>query len=439
VPYRRSKTRPLTPGGVPCIIIHIMNDNYANKEWFYRKRWIGRSVRTAFDAFPVTVVTGARQVGKSTFLQNEFPGIRYLSLDDYPVLEQAKADPASLWAGTDQVIIDEVQKAPELLDAIKLAADNRRNEKKFILSGSSNLLLMKKVSESLAGRASYFEMLPMTSGEMAQYEIEGLNFPELWRKDLTLEERELKRVDPVPLMRTGFMPPLMFLRGEAEILMWWEGYVRTYLERDLRELSRVDSLIDFRGVMAALALRTANPLNQSDVARDTRVSQPTVYRYVNLLEVSNLVSRVLPYFPSRTKRITKSPKIYFTDPALSIYLAGYHDHESLSGARELGGFFESMVFLHLSALCGLMVPKARIHYWRTTTGKEVDFILEQGKKLLAVECKLTRKPAYGDIKNLLAFMEDHPQTLRGILLHTGTSLRYLHSKVLAVPWWWMTV
>jgi predicted AAA+ superfamily ATPase len=196
-------------------------------------------------------------------------------------------------------------------------------------------------------------------------------------------------------------------------------------------------LIDFRRVLDSLAVRTGNILNQTEISRDTGVSQPTVYRYIKLLEVLNMMKRIPAYFQSRTKRITKSPKVVFIDPGLSTYLSGYHDYDSLRGAREIGGFFETMFFLHLKVLSEVMIPKANIFYWRTTTGKEVDFVIGHGRRLLALEVKLTTNPTFDDIKNLLTFIEDYPQTVRGILIHAGSVIKWLHSKVLAVPWWWV--
>jgi len=215
--------------------------------------------------------------------------------------------------------------------------------------------------------------------------------------------------------------------------------VKTYLERDLRELSQVESLVDFRKVLESVAIRTGNLLNQTEISRDTGVSQPTVYRYLKLLEVSNIIKRVPAYYPSRTKRITKSPKIFFVDPGLSVYLSGYHDEGSLGKARELGSFFETMIFLHLKILSELLIPKASLFYWRTTTAKEVDFIVEHGKKIVAFEGKISRNPTFRDCKNLLTFIEQNPRANRGVLLHSGGSAKWLHSKVLAVPWWWIGI
>lgn len=413
-----------------------MNDFHSDNKLIYKKRLIGPQVRSAVKSFPVIVITGARQVGKSTFLQNEFNDFKYVSLDDFSTLRQAKTDPSSLWIDTDKIIIDEAQKASEVFAAIKLAVDKSKRKMRFILSGSSNLLLMKEITETLAGRAVYFEMLPMLLQEI-RGDLECHNFFDLWQKELHISEKTTEFINPLSYMLKGFMPPLIYLHDLKDILLWWEGYVKTYIERDVRELSQIESLIDFRKVLDSLAVRTGNVLNQTEIARDTGVSQPTVYRYLKLLEVSNIIKRIPAYAQNRIKRITKSPKVFFIDPALSVYLSGYHNEESLSSAREIGGFFETMVFLHLSSLCELMIPKAKIFYWRTATGKEVDFVVEHGRKLLAFEIKFTKDPSFNDIKNLLVFIEDYPQTVKGVLIHAGDKVKWLHSKVIAVPWWWI--
>ena len=302
----------------------------------------------------MVVISGARQVGKSTFLQNEFPDYKYVSLDDFSVLQQAKSDPSSLWIGTEQVILDEAQKAPEIFSAIKLSVDKTQRKMRFLISGSSNLLLMKGISETLAGRAVYFEMLPMSFSEMYGKNKTPQNFFNLLDPDYEIKEQELSDIDPLPFIIKGFMPPLINLQSRNDVILWWEGYVKTYLERDLRELSQVESLIDFRRVLESTAIRTGNLLNQTEISRDTGVSQPTVYRYLKLLEVSNIIKRVPAYYSSRSKRVIKSPKLFFVDPGLSIYLSGYHDENSLAKSRELGNFFETAIFLHLKILSELL-------------------------------------------------------------------------------------
>ncbi|MCK4417541.1 MAG: DUF4143 domain-containing protein, partial [Candidatus Latescibacteria bacterium] len=236
------------------------------------------------------------------------------------------------------------------------------------------------------------------------------------------------------LMWKGFMPSLMRLETSAAILRWWEGYVMTYLERDLRQLSQIDALPDFRRLMGALALRCGQILNQTEVARDTGISQPTVHRYIALLETTYLVERLPAFAPNRTKRLIKSPKVIWSDPGLVSFLAGHYDPESLRSSREAGGIFETMIYLHLNALAQLLVPKPRLFYWRTTTGKEVDFVLEWGRKLLAVEVKLSSKPKFSDVGNLRLFMEEYPETSACILVYAGDEVKMMHEKIVAIPW-----
>lgn len=402
----------------------------------YKKRRISHKINKLIEAFPVVVVSGARQVGKSTMLQHEFADFDYVSLDDFDVMGRAQLDPATLWYNKDHVIIDEVQKYPPLLNAIKHAVDSSGRTKRFLLSGSSNLLLMKEVTESLAGRALYIDLLPLAYGEQLGI-VTPANFDSLWDADAVFQEADLEQVDALEYLLKGFMPPLLDVQDHVAVVAWLEGYVRTYLERDLRNLSQIDSLVDFRKVMRVLSLRVAQVLNQADVAKDSSVSHTTTHRYLKLLEISQLVHRVEAYAVNRTKRIVKSPKAFFMDPALSILLAGYFDRLSLEKARELGSYFESMVYLHIRALCELMTPKSTVYYWRTVSGAEVDFVVEHGHKLLAFEVKMTTSPSVHDIKNLLIFLKDYPETVRGVLVHAGNEIRMLHSKVIAVPWWWL--
>ena len=414
-----------------------MNDNYSFNVSNYKKRLIGSIVRSALESFSIVVISGARQVGKSTFLRNEFPDYKYISLDDFSSLKQAKGDPSSLWMNNDYVIIDEVQKAPEVLSAIKLEVDKLNRKIKFILSGSANLLLMKNICESLAGRAIYFEMYPFVYSEIAEKTENLTNFLSLWKLDLKLKDKILENVEFNKLILRGFMPPLIFLKKETDALLWWESYIKTYIERDLRDLSQIDYLVDFKRVLDSLAFRTGNVFNQTEISQETGISQPTVYRYIKLLEVSNIIKRVPAYFTNKSKRVVKSPKLFFVDPALSIYLSGYHSIDSLKTSREFGGFFETMIFLHLQVKAQLMVPKCNIFHWRSNTGKEVDFVLEQGKDLLIFEVKSTVNPTYSDIKNLLLFIDENPETVRGILIHSGNEIKWLHSKVIAIPWYWI--
>lgn len=412
-----------------------MNNFYSSPELYY-KRWMTPLLQQAVQEHSVVVLTGARQVGKSTLLLNEepFKNWRYLSLDDFDTLRQARQNPAALWAGTHEIVLDEVQKAPEILPAIKQAVDRQPGKYHFVLSGSANLLLMQQVSESLAGRAVYFVLDPMTLGE-------SLNLPAPTLLDPLISgifpaEGILPGETPevLPLLGRGFMPPLLKLEAPQAWARWWDGYVATYLERDLRQFSQIDALVDFRRLMELLALRSGQLLNQTELARDGQFSQPTVHRYLNLLESTHMFDRVPAYLSNRTTRLLKAPKAFWNDSGLAAFLAGYYDQDGLGKARELGNFFETMIYHHLRVLAGLMTPGGRLYFWRTQSGVEVDLVLEHGGHLLAFEVKLTNNPGYGDTAGLRAFLDDHPQTSACVLLHSGREIRRLDEKIIALPW-----
>jgi len=412
-----------------------MNNSYSGPESYY-ERWLTPLLRAACEAHAVVVLTGARQVGKSTLLRRAepFSGWRYHTMDDFDALRQVRENPASLWAGATEIVLDEVQKAPELLPAIKRAVDEHPGRYRFVLSGSANLLLMGKVSETLAGRAIYLVLDPMTLGEMHRQPPPTLLSDILaghWPEDGALPEAP---ADPLPLLQRGFMPALLSLQTPDSWLRWWEGYVATTLERDLRQMSQVESLVDFRRVMELLALRTGQLLNQSDVARDAGLSQPTLHRYSNLLEATHLFERVPAYLRSHTTRLLKSPRIFWADVGLAVFLAGYYSADDLRGSRELGAFFETLIYQHLRVGGGLLTPRARLHFWRTQSGDEVDFVVEHGRRVVGIEVKMTDAPGFRHIGGLKKFLAEHPEAVGGILLHSGQAIRRLDEKIVAVPW-----
>jgi predicted AAA+ superfamily ATPase len=192
--------------------------------------------------------------------------------------------------------------------------------------------------------------------------------------------------------------------------------------------------MDFRRLMELMALRSGQMLNQSDLARDAGLSQPTAHRYINLLETTHLFERLASYTSNRTNRMLKAPKLFLNDTGLAVFLAGYYQQEDLRKARELGCFFESFIHHHLRVLARLMTPPARLFNWHTRAGHEVDFILEYGRNVLAIEVKQTEHPRYGDINGLTTFLSDHPEAAGGLLLHGGTEIRRLGERIMAVPW-----
>jgi len=214
--------------------------------------------------------------------------------------------------------------------------------------------------------------------------IENLN-PE--EKEISVDKRKLTNATVLNSdSLSGLSPTRFSLNTPEEISIWWDGYIKTYLERDLRDLSHITSLTDFRNVMQLLALRTASIVDQTGISRDTGISQPTVHRYISLLEASNLFVRLRPFTKIKAKSLTKSPKGYFIDPGLASQLAGYRSPEAINDKFK-GNLFESLILLNLLVIADIY--QMNIYHWRTREGKEVDFVLECGRDILPVEVKLS--------------------------------------------------
>lgn len=383
---------------------------------------------------PAVVVTGARQSGKSTLAEHLVPGARrYATLDDLDVLDAARRDPDVLVGGRGAVTLDEVQREPELLRAVKRAVDRDRTPGRFLLTGSANLLLMKQVSESLAGRASYLTLWPMTRreqqgrGQCGRWE-ELLDTPDTEWLSLLAAEKDSAEDWRVLAARGGFPTPALQLRTAADRRIWFDGYVRTYLERDLQDLSTISALPDFRRLMRAACLRVGQLVNQTELGRDVALPQPTVHRWLNLLETSYLLVRLPAYAVNRTKRLIKAPKIYWGDTGVALHIAEMEEPR--------GAHLENLVLHDLLVWRDARIERAELGYWRTSIGEEVDFVIESAGRLLPIEVKATARPRLADIAHLRMFRAEYGKKARaGLLLHNGDALEWLAPDVLAAPWW----
>ncbi|HVT43838.1 MAG TPA: ATP-binding protein [Thermoanaerobaculia bacterium] len=386
-------------------------------------------------AMPVVVVTGARQTGKSTLVRDlTSTGDRlYLTLDDLDVLEQARHAPEDLVSRASRMTLDEVQRAPELMLAIKRAVDRQRRKGQYLLTGSANLLLLKSISETLAGRASYLTLWPMTRREQL-----GLGRSGIWEELVAADDagwldlvssQEVPREKWVPLaLRGGYPTPALELESAGERATWFSGYTKTYLERDLQDISAVTALPDLRRLMRAACLRLGQLVNQTELGRDVALPQPTVHRYMNLLEMSYQLVRLPAYSVNRTSRLIKTPKIYWCDTGLALHLSGM---ETPSGAH-----LENLVLIDLLSWREGRNQATEILYWRTASGAEVDLVIETGGKLIPIEVKSTARPGHRDAQHLRSFREEYGKLSRpGLLLHTGDRIEWLAPGILAAPWW----
>jgi len=398
-------------------------------------RYLTEQVVHALAEFPVVVLTGARQTGKSTLIRELLPasGRNYRTLDDIDVLERAQREPETLVSSQAPITIDEIQRSPDLLLAIKRALDRDRKPGRFLLSGSANLALFGKVSETLAGRAVYLTLYPFTAAERA-----GLGTVGQWTKIFD-DPSQLEGSYPSftgggeGLLESGF-PPAALMKTHALQRIWLDGYVRTYLERDLQTLSAIENLVDFRRLMRIAALRSGSLINQSQIARDAGLTQPTAHRYLNLLEASYLLHRLQPYAVNRTKRVVKAPRLFFCDTGLAAFLAGIESAVDLEKTGLAGALLETLIFSDLLAWRETLTPRPEILYWRTVSGAEVDFVIERAGKVVPMEVKAGGRPRPADIQHLRLFLEEYGKAApHGVLLHTGQRCEQLTQRIWAVP------
>ena len=424
-------------GSILCtlwvILMHSMNRN--------AKRWVINQMELALSAIPSVVVTGSRQTGKTTLVLEllKDKNRRYFSFDDLDILELAKSDPETL-VSQHPLTLDEVQRVPQILIAVKRAIDKNRQNGAFILTGSANLSLMSTVSESLAGRALYLELLPFCPCEWRGTHPYLKPINNLFNssfdpvKDWPSESGDWKK-----WVLQGGMPPALLQKNTESRYLWFSGYVQTYLERDLRQLSDVSSLPDFQRIMRLAANRVGRLLNQSEVARDAAIQQSTCHRYLNLLETGYQISRLSPYHTNPTTSLIKGKKLMFNDSGIAAWLAGIESKEALQKRLDVGFWLEQAVYQSLQTWRTLDPANRHLFFWRDRRGNEVDFVLENKGELVAIEIKLNKKVSLSDLKGIKAFRKALPSTqkVKGVVLHTGTTALMIGDNCYSLPLGWL--
>jgi len=351
--------------------------------------WIEREISQELvrlsKSFPVLVLIGPRQVGKTSILERVFSAYRYVSLDVGTNAEAAETRPQEfLEFYPPPVVLDEIQYAPSFFRYIKTYVDSHRGKNGlFIITGSQDLLLMESISESLAGRSAVIPFLGLSAKEWRQAKEVSQSFA--W-KDF--------------LWKGGFPALWADPKTSPPRERWYQGYVATYLERDVRNLLKVGSLRDFERFLRACAARCGQTLNFSELGRDVGVSTPTSKQWLSVLQASNQVFLLEPYFRSLGKRLSKSPKLYFTDTGLASYLMGFSAPEALWSSAQAGALWENHVVNQWIRWRDWREPSLGLWYWRDQAGNEVDLVLDRNQKLIAVECKLTERPDEKDVRGI---------------------------------------
>jgi len=401
------------------------------------RRFIEGRLRAALNDTRVVLLNGARQTGKSTIAQaiaEEREG-QYLTLDDPAVAGLARSDPAALvQSAGDFLVIDEVQYAPELFPAIKMAVDRDKRPGRFLLTGSANIFLLPQLSESLAGRMEILPLQPLSQSEIEDSEsglVEALFSDTPW----LVGTMAVDRADLCRRMIRGGFPEIAGRAAAERRNAWFRSYITSLLQCDVRDLANIEGLTDMPRLLALLAARTAGLMNISEVSRSSGLAHTTLRRYLSLLEAAFILQTLPAWSPNLGKRLVKSPKIHLIDTGLAAHLRGDTDAAALMHSASLGPLLESFVLQEIRKLIDFSPTDFAAFHFRTSGGREVDIVLEgPGQTIVGIEIKAASSVSTGDFSGLKALADiAGVRFMRGVVLYLGDKLLPFGDKLNALP------
>lgn len=362
-------------------------------------RTLEKTIHQISESFPVLLVTGPRQVGKTTLLElcggdYATSGRRYVSLDDLEARSLAQLDPALfLQTWPPPLIIDEIQYAPQLFSAIKVIVDRQKRNGMFWLTGSQKFPLMRGITESLAGRVAIVDLLGLSQHELAGRSASSLPF--VPTAGWIAGSRETAPVALMDLYRTIWLGsyPRVHEHGPAVRDLFYRSYIQTYIQRDVQDVLKVSDQMAFHRFLVAAAARTGQLLNYASLARDTGVDNKTAKAWLSVLEASGLVFLLPPYYSNLTKRLVKTPKLYFLDTGLAAYLTRWPDTASLEAGSLSGAILETWVVSEIIKSYWHNGLECNLYFYRDTDQREIDLLIESGDMLYPVEIKKTASPS----------------------------------------------
>lgn len=398
----------------------------------YLQRTIEPFICRAAAEFPVVMLTGPRQSGKTTLLRHLFAEThRYFSMELPDVQAAAINDPRGfLELSPPPAIFDEIQYVPGLLPYLKERVDAQRQRMgQFILTGSQNILLAQGVTESLAGRAAILRLFPLSFRE-----ISGVpQAPLPWEEGPRVPRGRIAYLELwQSFLRGGYPEPVV--TPERDLGLWHASYVQTYLERDVRTIRQVGELSQFQSFLRALAARSAQLLNTSDLARDLGVAVNTVRAWLSVLEATYQIVVLRPYHANVGKRLVKTPKVYFADVGTLCYLVGLKDAEHAAAGPMGGAIMETAVVNEVVRTLTHRAQEPHLYFWRTATGTEVDLVVDIGDKVVPIEVKLSTTPRASMAAGIAAFRRDLGDRVhKGYVIHPGDTKLPLSPDAVAWP------
>ena len=389
---------------------------------------------------PAVLVNGARQTGKSTLAQSvdeKGPSRQYLTFDDPGILAAAKGDPNGFVAGLNTpVTLDEVQHVTEIFPVIKAAIDRKRQPGQFLLTGSANVLLLPKLSESLAGRMEILTLWPFSQGEMHGVR-ESFVDTLFSRKTVgwSGNTAALRREDLLATALAGGYPLAIARMSPARRDAWFQSYVMTILQRDIRDLANLADVTAVPRLLSVVAARAGGLLNVADLSRTVALPQTTLKRYFALLEATFLVQLLRPWAKNIGKRVIQTPKVYVNDSGLLAYLQGVTMDRLKTEASLAGALLENFAVMELRKQATWSATQPELFFWRTASGQEVDIVLEdRAGRVVGVEIKASATLGSGDVRGLQALAEAAGKNwVRGVVLYAGTEVIPFASNLHGVP------
>ncbi len=386
----------------------------------------------------VTLINGARQTGKSTLAKRLFDDSQhpqYITFDDIAALAFARSAPKNfIQSLQEQTIIDEVQLAPELFRSIKESVDADGKPGRFLLTGSANVLTLPRLSDSLAGRMEIHTLWPLSQGELRGRQEAFV--------DLLFQHEKFPVVKPITLPEllkvvvTGGYPAILKRETERARRNWFTGYIKAILQRDIRELSNIEGIIQLPNLLALIATRSGGLLNLSDLSRSLAVPYMTLKLYLSLLEAVFLIVPLPAWFNNLGKRLVKSPKLFINDTGLLCHLLGQNAKALENNRTLLGSVYENFVFMELTKQVEWSETRPRLFHFRTLeSGHEVDFVLEAPDgRIIGIECKASSTLSDDCFKGMHTLMEQAGQKFhRGVVLYTGSYVLQAADNLIAIP------